>query len=513
MATYDELVTANAQIRAVLDAGAEERLRAIPGVHHVTVGLKVRNRIPSHELCIRVYVREKKPDAALSPAERIPRHIDGVPTDVNVVSGFRFHADTRRVRPLKGGILISNDVIGPNEAGTSGVMEEGTFGCTATLLRDQSPVLLSNWHVLMGNGARVGEPIYQPSPLWMPNYPVDQLPKRRIPDDDVIAYITDYKITERIDAAIARLDVSSCCRCCGLDFRDEILGLSEDGRPATNTIAGLRPAVSGHTVFKVGVTTGRTEGRILEIESPELPPGRANGQTLIFSGQITIVTDDTEVPFSDHGDSGAVVIDEDNYVIGLLFGGNGQEPPDHETYANHMGEVITALGIDINYTPPHHSAGPRMQVPRTTFDGVPTHAGRELYAAARARLLANPAGAWLFALGEAHREEIVRLVTTCRPVTVTWHRAGGPALFAKGIETLRAGGEALPAPHGGGTLEDALARVGNALGTHGSAALREAIASHRETLLGSVRNSATVDDVLGKLASGMATVTPARSNV
>ena len=61
----------------------------------------------------------------------------------------------------------------------------------------------------------------------------------------------------------------------------------------------------------------------------------------------------------------------------------------------------------------------------------------EAYAAARERVVAHPmaqhvlehpAGAWLFALGEAHREEVVRLVTTHRPVSVAWHRAGGPCV-------------------------------------------------------------------------------------
>src|SRR5690242_4703568 len=299
MPSHDELVAANAAIRKVLDAGAEARLRALPGVHHVTVGLKVRDGIPSHELSIRVYVREKKADSALAAAERIPREIEGVPTDVNVVSPrFRLMTDARRVRPLKGGTLISNDVIDVNSSGTAGQMTEGTFGCTATLLRDKSPVLLTNWHVLTWNGADIGDPIFQPSPLYMPNFPVSMLPKRKmLPDDDEIAFITDYKVTNRLDAGIARLDVSSCCRCCGLDFRDEIPGLSDGTHPKFNTLSGLRAAVNGETVYKFGCATQRTVGRVLETDSPDLPPATIRGVTYTWTGQIIIVTDDPD-PFS-----------------------------------------------------------------------------------------------------------------------------------------------------------------------------------------------------------------------
>ena len=55
-------------------------------------------------------------------------------------------------------------------------------------------------------------------------------------------------------------------------------------------------------------------------------------------------------------------------------------------------------------------------------------------------------------------------------------------------------------PADGSSLEDALAKVGNALAAHGSPPLREAIETHRATLLAAVRDSSTVDEVLQKLA-------------
>jgi hypothetical protein len=125
--------------------------------------------------------------------------------------------------------------------------------------------------------------------------------------------------------------------------------------------------------------------------------------------------------------------------------------------------------------------------------------GAELYAATRKRVESDPAGRWLWALAEAHREEIVTLVTTHRRVSVVWHRAGGPAIFATALNYLRAGDhETLAAPPVG-TLEEAMARVGTALAAHGSPALRDALARHRAALLGAARGASTLTEFLDRL--------------
>ena len=497
MPSRQELLAANAAIRKVLDSGAEARLRAIPGVQHVSVGLKVQGHKVSNDLCIRVYVRAKRPDAELDAVERIPREIAGVPTDVNVVRRPEFTVDSTRYRPLKGGIMISNQIIGLNQSGTATTMERGTFGCTATLNRDGSPVLLSNWHVLMANTARIGEPIFQPAPTFLPTLDPAQLPLRPDDDDDVIAHIVDARITDKVDAGIARLDVSSCCRCCGLDFDDEILGLSVGGNPPSNGILGSRPVVAGSTVYKVGITTGRTVGTVVDAATGDLE-GSLGGVTYTLTGQIEIASQDTAQSFSGLGDSGAAIVDDEGWMVGLLFGAAGS-PPDARSYANHVADVCAALGITINVAEGHGTAA-RAARRRATFPQVLSPAGAELYARTRARLHADPAGAWLWALGEEHREEIVSLVTTERRVSVVWHRAGGPAMFAAALNRLRAGDdETLPAPPGGGTLEDALARVGSALAMYGSETLRGALAAHRGALLAAARGSTTLTEVLQKL--------------
>lgn len=498
MPSYEQLVKANAAIRDVLKSDAGARLRAIPGVHHVSVGLKVQDRKVTNDLCIRVYVRAKRPEAELEETERIPRKFEGIPTDVNVMRQAKFGIDTTRYRPLKGGSLISNRIIALNQSGTGTTMEGGTFGCTATLTRDGSPVLLSNWHVLMAHGARIGEPIFQPAPLRVPDLDPAQLPLRPTDKEDAIAFIVDARITDKVDAGIARLDVSSCCRCCGLDFRDEIVDLSEGGHPPSNNLLGMRPAVAGSMVYKVGVRTGRTVGRVVDATTHDLT-GSFGGAEYTLTGQIEIASDDPDNPFSLRGDSGSAIIDNDGFIVGLLFGYDGILPPDHRTFANHIEDVCSALGITINLTRPHGAAGQRVVLPPATIAPELSPTGAELYARMRARLQADPAGAWLWALAEEHREEIVSLITTNRRVSVVWHRVGGPAAFAAALNTLRAGEETLPVPPNGGTLEEALARIGSALATHGSDRLRTAMARHRGALLASASGSHSLSEVLHKL--------------
>src|SRR5689334_11512905 len=60
MKTTDQLRAENQAIQERLAAGAQSRLRAIPGVVHVSVGLKQKAGHATDRLCIRVYVREKR---------------------------------------------------------------------------------------------------------------------------------------------------------------------------------------------------------------------------------------------------------------------------------------------------------------------------------------------------------------------------------------------------------------------------------------------------------------------
>jgi len=89
-------------------------------------------------------------------------------------------------------------------------------------------------------------------------------------------------------------------------------------------------------------------------------------------------------------------------------------------------------------------------------------------------------------------------------VSVAWQRAAGPAFVATALNEIRTGRFELPMTINGVTLEDALARMGVALETHGSPHLRDAIRANREAILGAAHDSASVHDVLDKLGDAVA---------
>jgi hypothetical protein len=493
--SHEELTAADRAVREVLADRAEAELLAIPGVLHVSVGLKESAGAVTETLAIRVYVREKKRDNEVPLAERIPREIGGVPTDVNEVGAYEFSVDNARYRPLKGGVQISNRIIDANEAMTGTQISRGTLGCTATYNVDHSPVLLSNWHVLMANTARVGDPVYQPAPSSLPTVSLLDLPLRPADDTDAIAKIAKFAITDKVDGAIARIDVSSWCRCCGLDYRDEINGISVGGHPVSNAVLGQRPAVAGMNVYKVGMLTGRTAGHVVDPNYPSFDITRA-GTTYTFTGQIQIASDDPTVNFSQHGDSGALIVDEDSFAMGLLFASSSDPPPAGRTIANHIADVCAALSITLNLSQGSHpTAGAQLSLPVSADASDP-------YRDVRERFLREPAGTLLFALAEEHRHEIADLISYRRPVTVAWHRAGGPAFTAALGNTLRTGGNELPDASGSPPAE-LVARIAPVLEAHGSDALRAALRGHAPPLIEALDRSATVDEVLRNLNSPM----------
>jgi hypothetical protein len=76
------------RVKAV-KAAHEKRLLAKANVVGVGVGLRQRGGEFTDQVCIVVSVREKVPSEQLSPADRIPAQIDGVPVDVQVTGEFR----------------------------------------------------------------------------------------------------------------------------------------------------------------------------------------------------------------------------------------------------------------------------------------------------------------------------------------------------------------------------------------------------------------------------------------
>ncbi len=477
MTANDELRADNARIRGVLANGVQDQLTAIPGVVHVSVGLKETGGRVTDELCIRVYVEQKRDPASLPAAELVPARIHGSPTDVNTIGAVTFTTNDTRYRPIKGGIQITNRIIDVNSSGTGTQMHRGTLGCTAIDNTDRAPVLLTNWHVLSWNGGRVADPVFQPGPATLPSLSLADLPYHPPDDTDKIGVIRRMVVGAKVDGGIAAIDVSSWCNCCGIRSTNEIDGLSVGGRPPRNTIVGDEPAVSGMTVFKVGQSTLRTEGRVVDDNYPSFDIDR-DGTTYTFTGQIAVSNTDPAKPFSDHGDSGAALVNLDNKIVGLMFAAGRNVPLNNVqqpflSLANHISDVLSALNIRIPYSPNVVTVAGETLTDLRSRDS--TASIPEPYRRLQERLQRHDRTADLLAIVQRHSEEVIDLVNHCRRVTVAWHRSQGPALLAGLMRGVRDGHERIPAAVNGYTAGRALERMVTVLSQHGSPELAEAL--------------------------------------
>jgi len=110
-------------------------------------------------------------------------------------------------------------------------------------------------------------------------------------------------------------------------------------------LAGVRaePLDEGEVVYKVGRTTGATEGRVTASEMDNVVVNYDVGN-LRFDDQIEIEGAGTAA-FSDGGDSGSLIVDGSGRAVALLFAGGdtGGSNQMGLTYANPIGKVLSSL--------------------------------------------------------------------------------------------------------------------------------------------------------------------------
>jgi hypothetical protein len=253
-------------------------------------------------------------------------------------------------------------------------------------------------------------------------------------------------------------------------------------------------------VFKVGKSTGRTEGVVVDDNHPSFDIVK-DATTHTFTGQIAIQNIDNTKPFSTHGDSGSVIINLDNKIVGLLFASGKQVTVKgvvrpFATIANHISDVFAALKIRIPYSQDVKViSGERLASVPTVFEApIP-----EPYRALRERLQDNEATAKLFAIGQRHSDEIIYLVNHCRPVTVAWRRAEGPAILATVMGAVRDGHYRLPEKIKGVAPYELLERMRVVLGERGSSALRETMNSARVDLKELFRDCDNLNDLIDRM--------------
>jgi hypothetical protein len=321
----NEMRTVRTLRRAVADHVASDlRRNDLTGIG---IGYKTVHGISTGELCLKFLVRHKLPLPFLAPGTALPASVrvghGHFVTDVeealrpqapliNVpsVEGARFAGPMEPV--IRGGISGANDL-----------SFYGTLGCcyrSGGRTSGPADLFVSCNHVLASyNLAPLGEPIRSPA-----LYQGRGIAGRTI---GALAMFIPIRFggINRFDSAIGRVMP-------GTMSSAEIVA---SGMPlAAVDPSRVRP---GQRVFKSGSGSGRTAGHIVAVHATvkvDYWPLGALGRNTVFTEQI--VTG----PMGSLGDSGAVLLDEENRQLGLLFAGT----PTH-TYYNYLATALAAFGI------------------------------------------------------------------------------------------------------------------------------------------------------------------------
>lgn len=494
-----------------LRLGAEEALMRNPGVLGVGLGLKERGGQVTNEVAFRVYVQEKKHLTQLRPEDVVPGAFAGVPTDVLELGRRRPEKceDRQQHSPLVGGISICT-----MKPDASGGFDVGTGGFYATIDAGTPPeniVLVTNNHVVTHGGGRVGDTISQPGWKELPDGtfavlvgagaaigPVLALPEERDYPNDPTGFF--------VDAASVKLDfcISSWCHTnCGISFATGINGLAlprgAGDDTLTNGLADVGTAGIGDVVYKVGRSTGRTVGRVVDIARPIA--GTRNNIEVEATGMSTPDNCGGIFRFSDIGDSGAALVNANRKLVGLHHGSIVGQPT--RSLSSHIAPVLAQLKVtpitEANPVHDHPAASGSLAVVPAFVDGKPNQTPF-----LRDRFLATAEGQRIAALIEAHRLEVIQLVNRCRPVTVAWHRGKGPAFLSRAIGNAADPGIRIPHAIDGVTREALLLEMERVLEENGSPALRAALEEHRDEILPYLDDFDSLHDLVDSLAERQA---------
>ncbi|MBN1465919.1 hypothetical protein JXA02_09170 [candidate division KSB1 bacterium] len=333
----------DAQTISILRQKTQKGLMKKANVIGIGVGRKETAGKAEKELSLKVFVQEKVAASTLSSKDIIPKEIDGITTDVTAVGEiYAFQNPQGRHRPAMPGISIGHYAI-----------TAGTFGAVVRDATTNERLILSNNHVLANsNSASKGDSILQPGRADGGKDPQDRIAdlerfmkiswKGGGGDDDdncpIAAFFESLlntfaaligsgtrlkqvkaEVVNLIDAAVAR------------PVNDAII---EDAILKIGTVTGTAEASIGMKVKKSGRTTGYTEGVINALDATiEVSYGST---TALFEQQIFANH------MSDPGDSGSLIVSQDNRAVGLLFAGSSTV-----TVINPISAVLSGLNIVI----------------------------------------------------------------------------------------------------------------------------------------------------------------------
>jgi len=477
MVSREERLQKQEQLRQLRDE-VERELKQIPGVVGVGIGFKMTDGQLVEEIVFQVFVEEKKSLDEIPPEQMIPRQIRGIPTDVMTVLRASVQADPtpgdlqKKRRPLAAGIQIQNNKKITSTSGQTTTIQTsaGTLGCFARRSGDNTGTyVLSNEHVMLALGASVGDKLAQ-----------DEYVDCICCDCNVIGIITAAVNNNVVDCAIAKLESD-------IAIVNEIVGIG--------TIQGTTPQSSlaaGDPVRKVGRTTGLTSGTIFSVSAPVINDGKT------YNNQIIIAPSSGR--FSDHGDSGSVVINAAARIIGLLFAGDDNSP--FHTVANPIEAVTVALNITVISG---SGGGSRALITR----GEEVMPVRRLQAKhplpeLEGKLEQSATGRKVLALVRRHFDEVAMLVNSRRPVTLVWRRKQGPAFLAAVLRNAKVPAYKIPDEIEGVSRQNMLMSLIPILEDHASPALKRDLRQYGLAVIAAATHTDDLDAFVAGLSAALA---------
>lgn len=271
----------------------------------IAEGMKYSNGIPTGDPAVVVLVDKKVPLGSLSKKDKIPPSMDGFKTDVFRVGKLGSLALTAKKRPLVAGFSCGHAL---TTAGTIG----GIF------LKNGQPVMLSNNHVIAAsNKGRVGNAIINPGRydggnVWNPYHRVARL-----------AAFKKMLLSGNLeDSAIGTLN---------RNYEEAIYNIGK--------IVGVKAPELKMPVQKTGRTTGHTTGKIVGLHARV---------SVSYGGNVVRHFKDCIIStfMAKGGDSGSLLIDMNNNVVGLLFAGSSRT-----TIYNDIKYPMNTYGLEL-LTPP-----------------------------------------------------------------------------------------------------------------------------------------------------------------
>jgi hypothetical protein len=315
-----------------------ELLFGKPNVVACGVGFKESQGVITDEPCVVVGVTKKVPQAQLTAQALVPKALSqDVKTDVVEVGQIRAFQDPKdRWRPAPGGVSIGHYAI-----------TAGTLGCLVT--KNNQTYILSNNHVLANsNDAKTGDAILQPGPHdgGTMNDQIATLAEF-VPIDfgDAPPVCGIATGVEQVLNAVAKAlgskhRISAYQESPGTNVVDCALALPNSPNLVSKEILnigvpkGAHEAELGTAVQKSGRTTGHTTDQITQIDVTV---------QVAYGTRIATFTDQLMAgAMSAGGDSGSAVLDDEGYVVGLLFAGS-----ETTTIINPIQAVMDALGVQI----------------------------------------------------------------------------------------------------------------------------------------------------------------------